>query len=196
MENNKVTAQYELEKACDALKEAHILYEAEGYSGSANRSYYAAFHAMSAILAYDGYRFKSHAGVLARFREYYIKTGEIDKSISPKVDKLFRIRTSCDYDVFYVVSKTDVAEQLESAKDIITAVEGVLERKLTQKQNLQQEQPLRNDLVEQQQQDGYAASAPHTPQTISYAAEEQKVDNPKQTASLPKKSQEKGGRHI
>ena len=60
----------------------------------------------------------------------------------------------------------------------------------------EQEQPLRNDLIEQQQQDGYAASAPHTPQANNYAAEELKVDDPKQTVPLPKKSQEKGGRHI
>lgn len=64
---------------------------------------------------------------------------------------------------------------------------------LSHTRNRQQEQPLRNDLIEQQQQDGYAAPAP---QANNYTAEELKVDNPKQTASLPKKSQEKGGRHI
>lgn len=189
MENNKAVAQYELAKANDALKEAKILYDAESYSGAANRAYYSAFHTMSAMLAFDGYKFKSHAGVLARFREYYVKTGEIDKSVSPKIDKLFRIRTSCDYDVFYVVAKSDVKEQIENAETILSVVKNSIERKMSQVENVQyQEQPLRKDLAEQQAQLGYIK--PHVQST----AEEQKVDAPQQTPTQSKKNN--GGRHI
>lgn len=38
-----------------------------------NRAYYSIFHAMRAILALDEVDFKKHSGVIAYFRENYIK---------------------------------------------------------------------------------------------------------------------------
>ena len=43
--------------------------------GAANRSYYAIFHAMRAVLALDGIDMKRHSGVMSEFRRLYIKTG-------------------------------------------------------------------------------------------------------------------------
>lgn len=122
-ENKALIPKLEIEKAKNALDEAKILFDAEKYYGAANRSYYAAFHAMSAILIYDGYQLKKHSGVIAKFRELYIKTGIFDKAMSEQITSLFQIRTDCDYDSFYVVAKSDVAEQIVNAGAIIAAVE-------------------------------------------------------------------------
>lgn len=196
MLHNSDYTKYELEKAHNALRSAKILYDAEDFNGSANRAYYAAFHAVTALLSDDGIFRSKHSGIVSEFRKQYIKTGLLDTELSNKIGKLKDIREDCDYETFFVVSKSETAEQIENAKDIINAVENYLERKINRVQNIQQKQPLRNDLIEQQQQNGYATSAPHTPQTNNYAAEELKVDDPKQAASLPKKKQGTGGRHI
>ena len=74
-ENNEIIPKLEIEKAGNALDEAKILFGSGKYYGAANRSYYAAFHAMSALLIHDGYAMKKHGGVIAKFRELYIKTG-------------------------------------------------------------------------------------------------------------------------
>jgi uncharacterized protein (UPF0332 family) len=122
----EIIPKLEIEKAKNALEEAKILFGSEKYYGAANRSYYAAFHAMSALLIHDGYSMKKHSGVISKFRELYIKTGVFDISMSEQIAALFKLRTECDYDAFYVVAKSDVEEQIESALSVITAVENRL----------------------------------------------------------------------
>lgn len=100
----------------DCLKEAEILLSAGEYKGAANRAYYAAFHAMRAVLILDEFDSKKHSGIIAKFREIYLKTDLFDKEISDSISSLFRIRTASDYDDFYVVSKSDAAAQYEKAK--------------------------------------------------------------------------------
>lgn len=47
-------AAYRLQRAIESLLEVETLLRSEQYRGSANRSYYAVFHAMRAVLAVDG----------------------------------------------------------------------------------------------------------------------------------------------
>lgn len=89
------------------------------YKTVANRSYYAVFSAMRAVLALDGIDSKKHSGVIAEFRKSYLKTGLMPRYLSPIIDALVEIRQGSDYDDFYIVSKTEVLEQLENAKVFI-----------------------------------------------------------------------------
>ena len=122
-ETKDIIPKLEIEKARNALDEAKILFDSEKYYGAANRSYYAAFHAMSALLIHDGYSMKKHSGVISKFRELYIKTSVFETEMSEQIASLFKLRTECDYDTFYVVAKSDVEEQLANAESIITAIE-------------------------------------------------------------------------
>ena len=95
----------------------------------ANRSYYAIFSAMRAVLALDGFDSKKHSGVIAEFRKNYIKTEILPKELSVIIDALVEIRQGSDYDDFYIVSKDEVYEQLENAKYFIDEVERFLKLK-------------------------------------------------------------------
>ena len=110
----------------DCLKEAEILLSAGEYKGAANRAYYAAFHAMRAMLILDEFDSKKHSGIIAKFREFYLKTDLFDKEFSESISSLFRVRTASDYDDFYVVSKNDAIAQYEKAKKISTLIENYL----------------------------------------------------------------------
>lgn len=68
-------AKYRLNKAEDCLSAAKLLLQDNLYADSANRSYYAIFHAINALFALRSIGFKKHAGVLANFNTDYIKTG-------------------------------------------------------------------------------------------------------------------------
>ena len=122
-ETNEMTPEMEIKKAKIALNEAKILFNAEQYDGAASRSYYAAFHAMNALLVNDGYRMKKHSGVISKFRELYIKTGIFDVDMSNQISDLFELRTRCDYGNAYAAAKADVEEQIDNAEAIIAAVE-------------------------------------------------------------------------
>ena len=55
---------YRLSKAAQYLEDAKRTLELEMYDTSANRSYYAIFHAARAVLALEGLDFKKHSGVI------------------------------------------------------------------------------------------------------------------------------------
>ena len=93
---------------------------------SAADSYYCIFHAMRAVLATVGFDSKKHSGVIAAFRERYIKTGIFPEELSDIVGSAFKVRGDSDYKDFYVISKADTAEQIENARTFLTAVEAYI----------------------------------------------------------------------
>ena len=99
------------------------------YKTVANRSYYAVFSAMRAVLALDGFDSKKHSGIIAEFRKNYLKTGILPKELSPMIDGLVEARQGSDYDDFYIISKEEVEEQLENSKKFILEVEKFLTKK-------------------------------------------------------------------
>lgn len=115
--------------AFDCLNEAEILLAADEYRGTANRAYYAAFHALRAVLILDNFDSKKHSGIISKFRELYLKTELFDKSVSDAISSLFRIRSASDYDDFYVVSKQDAVQQLKNAKNIVELISNYLKDK-------------------------------------------------------------------
>ena len=112
--------------AKECLFEADSLCENGMYKGAANRAYYAAFHALRAVLILDGYDSKKHSGIISKFREIYIKTEIFTQTISDNISSLFRTRTSSDYDDFFLVSNDEAAEQIKKAKETVTAIEAYL----------------------------------------------------------------------
>ena len=84
MDNNSRVdlCRYRLEKAQEFLEAAKTTLELQLYETAANRSYYAIFHAVRALLALEGKDFKKHSGVISAFQRDYIKTGIFDKELS------------------------------------------------------------------------------------------------------------------
>ncbi len=113
----------------ECLKEAKALLEIGSYKGAANRSYYAIFHAMRAVLAFDEVDMKHHSGLISEFRRMYIKTGVFDKELSNIISILFNIRQSSDYDDFFIVQKDAVVVQLGNAEHFLNEIRKYLETK-------------------------------------------------------------------
>ncbi len=101
----------------------------ENYRGAANRSYYAIFHAMRAVLAYDGIDMRHHSGVISEFRKRYLKTEILDKELSKTISDLFDIRTDCDYDDFFIVTQEEILIQVERAATFLNAIREYLKTK-------------------------------------------------------------------
>lgn len=93
-ENKVYLSKHRIEVAKERLNSAKFLIEVGDYKAAANRSYYAAFSAMRAVLALDGLDFKRHLGVIAEFRKSYIKNGVFDAELSHIIDSLKDARQS------------------------------------------------------------------------------------------------------
>lgn len=113
---------YRLSMAEEKLHSSKILLDAGQYKDSIGRSYYAIFSAVRAVLAKDKVDFSKHAGVISYFQREYIKTEIFDKKYSKYITIAFQIRNNCDYDDFFIVSRTDAIEQYEHAKELYEAV--------------------------------------------------------------------------
>ncbi len=119
-------AQFRLEKAKNNVAAAKATAEQGFYDVSANRSYYAIFHAARAVLALTGQDFRKHSGVIAYFRKEYVKTGIFETKLSDIIQDAFEIRTDCDYEDFYVVAKEDVEQQIQNAEYFVSKIEEYL----------------------------------------------------------------------
>ncbi len=121
-----------LEIAHERLTTAKAMLELGDYKASANRLYYAIFSAMRAVLALDGFDSKKHSGIIARFRQSYIKTGILDTEMSKIIDDLEVIREDSDYDDFYIIIKEDVEIQAKRAEYFVSEVESYLQNQYNQ----------------------------------------------------------------
>ncbi len=122
-EDNVALAKYRIEKAKDCLKASKVLLDDECYSDSANRSYYAIFHAMNALNALEGVGYKKHTGVMSHFSQAYIKAEIFDKEYGKIANTAFDLRKDNDYADFYVVSKQEVIDQHENAVKFVAEIE-------------------------------------------------------------------------
>ena len=125
----KALSQARLEHAIECLSAARNLLETENYKSAANRSYYAVFHAMRAVLAFDEIDMKHHSGIISEFRRRYIKTGIFETRMSEIISVLFDVRTDSDYDDFFVISKADTAAQIENAAYFVDRIAVYLKSK-------------------------------------------------------------------
>lgn len=117
-----------LDTAKECLNDSLVLINSQSYKASANRSYYAVFHAMRAILVFDEFDSKKHSGIISEFRKRYIKTGVFTAEISKIIDLQFSARSHSDYDDFYIISKEESTNGLHEAEKMVDEVEKYLEK--------------------------------------------------------------------
>jgi uncharacterized protein (UPF0332 family) len=116
-------SKYRLNKAKNLLTQSELLLTNHQYDGSINRSYYAIFNAVRAVLALVRVDSRSHQGVMSYFDRYFVKTGIFDKQFSKIVHSAFDTRQDNDYEDFYVPSEAEAQEQYDNATRFIGEIE-------------------------------------------------------------------------
>ena len=110
---------YRLEVAKSDIKSAKILLDAGECRGANNRAYYGIYHAISAIHALDGNAYKRHKDALANFNKNYIKT----EILGRKIAEAEEIRHASDYDDFYIATREEAEEQIDTAVELVEKIE-------------------------------------------------------------------------
>jgi uncharacterized protein len=87
-------------KALESLKAARCELAADAYTFAINRTYYALFYAVSALLLEEGHRFSKHSGVRAAFNRDIIRPGRLSRKHGDLYNQLFRDRQEGDYVAF------------------------------------------------------------------------------------------------
>lgn len=116
-------AIYRLERAKTDLQSARVLFDVAEYRGANNRAYYAIYHAITAVHALDGRAYKRHKDALANFNKDYIRTEIFSKVMGRKISEAQEIRHASDYDDFYIATKAEALEQIETAEKLISLID-------------------------------------------------------------------------
>ena len=114
---------YRINSALETLDATKVCIESKHYKDAINRSYYASFYAIKAVLAMEGTDFKRHKDVVAYFNKNYVATEIFSRNLGRKIVKAEEIRHESDYDTFYIASKEVTIEQIQTAEQLIELVE-------------------------------------------------------------------------
>lgn len=117
---------YRFSKAEKYLQDAKATLSLQMYDTAANRSYYAIFHAVRALLALDNKDFKKHSGVISYFQMSYIKTGIFDKQLSDIIKSAFLLRQDSDHEDFYLISHEEVETQVSEAEVFLQTIQAYI----------------------------------------------------------------------
>lgn len=105
-----------LENANDSIDAAAVLFQNSLFKGSLNRSYYAVFYCIQALLLSENVFAKTHAGLKTKFSEHFVKTGRVSQVFALQFEQIFQDRLSADYDLTTTITKEEAEYALSFAK--------------------------------------------------------------------------------
>lgn len=110
------------ERAVQRLQAANRDLDANDPDGAANRAYYAAFHAVSALFAAEDLYFSHHFDVQQAVDKLLVQTERWDQELYVAFTNLNRDRKIADYGGDENISFDEAEEAVEDATAILTAV--------------------------------------------------------------------------
>lgn len=123
---NRETVLIHLDGAREALRSAQYDLDGDFYGPAISRAYYAFFYAATALLLTLDLTRSKHSGVMAVFRERFVKPGIFPVQDSHVYGDAFEVRNYTDYEM---VGKADKAQShtiVENAKRFVEHCETYL----------------------------------------------------------------------
>jgi uncharacterized protein (UPF0332 family) len=117
-----------MEGARDALESARYNLDGGFYGVAVNRAYYAFFYAATALLLTLDITRSKHAGVLAAFREQFVKPGLFSVEDSRAYGEAFELRNVTDYEMLGHADSDQARAVVESARRFVERCRSYLAR--------------------------------------------------------------------
>ena len=111
-----------LDHAKNALQAAASNIEHGFYTTAINRAYYAIFYAVSALLLTKGLARSKHAGVIAAFREHFVKPGLIEAEYSDIYGDVMDARVDSNYEVTFAADLGTAESALTDARRFVERI--------------------------------------------------------------------------
>lgn len=94
-----------------------------------NRLYYALFYISNALLIDKGITVKSHAGVIVKISQSFVKTGLLTKEDGRLLSLLQNMRCEGDYDEFVDWNEEQVAPFFSPVRQLMDKMKGMISQK-------------------------------------------------------------------
>lgn len=129
MDNRQIDlSKYRIQEAENSLRVAEHCLKEGFYKDSINRSYYAAFYSIKAVLALGTVDFKRHKDVMGYFNKEFVATEIFPRELGRRLGTLKQLREKSDYDDFYIASIYQADEQYKTAEFTIQEIKQYLEK--------------------------------------------------------------------
>lgn len=125
-ENRRILAKSWMAKADDAFHAAECLLQEKSLAGCVNRLYYAAFYAVSAVLANEGHEYGKHSAVRAALHRDFVKANRVPVACSETYDELFEDRQAGDYTPETFFTFNDVSRLSKETRKFIDSFKSLL----------------------------------------------------------------------
>ena len=122
-EERDILVDLELERAQRIFGEIDIYIQNSLWSTLANRMYYSAFHAVTALLIRNHLHAGTHLGVSVLLNKHFIKEGIISKEEGNLFAKLEMLRESGDYNCYVDTSSEELMPLIEPLRALIKHIE-------------------------------------------------------------------------
>ena len=97
------------------------------YGSGINRAYYAIFYSANALLLTRGISRSKHSGVIAAFRQYFVRSGLIESEYGDVYGRVMDDRHLSDYDVEVSIDPERARADLADAQRFVERVDRYLQ---------------------------------------------------------------------
>lgn len=116
---NREAVRLYLEGAKSAIRSAHYNLDGGFHGVAVNRAYYAFFYVATALLLTEDVSRRKHSGVLAAFREHFVKSSRFPIQHSYDYGEAFELRNVTDYEMLGKASEMQARAVVENAERLI-----------------------------------------------------------------------------
>ena len=125
-DNIRALVSYRLEQAAESLTAGRVLLELELLRPSVNRSYYAMFYSVLALLTTRQEETSKHGRAIALFDKEFVKAGVFSKEFSRWLHEAFDLRQRSDYSPQFQVMDEDARRILNQASSFVNEIKAKL----------------------------------------------------------------------
>ena len=118
-EERNIMVQVELERAERMTTEFAVYIENQYWNTLVNRMYYAAFHAVTALLINKGLHAGTHQGVYALLSQHFVKSGIVSQEEGRLFSRLATMREKGDYNCYIDATEEELLPLIEPTKAFI-----------------------------------------------------------------------------
>jgi uncharacterized protein (UPF0332 family) len=116
-----------IERAEDFYSDSEYLIAGKRHEASVNRSYYAMFTMVQALLFTQNIFAKTHQGTQLKFHELFIKTGLIPFQFGKLFNETFEKRQFSDYDMDAEISEEEALTVHSNTRSLLNTIKKYLE---------------------------------------------------------------------
>lgn len=129
-ENRRDVVLYRIERAYIALEQAKLNVEIKCLEVTANRLYYAAYYAVSALLIAYEIPAHSHDGSIQQFGLHFVKPGLVSRDMGKLLKVLFGMRQTGDYSDRFGLTEEDVVPKIVPTEAFVKQITDLAKSKL------------------------------------------------------------------